>query len=145
MSPSPTESSRIAAALERRAGPQANADQHADAVVNVWREIDNALTPIIGARGLAAVHGRSLHLTSQEFAWLNNTHGSGVLTEIDFNGLRQTFTTQPMMESQAAATALLHTFHDLLASLVGAELTECLLHAIWDYPLGDHTAQNGSA
>ena len=145
MSPTPTERSRIAAALERRAGPKPNADQLADAVVTVWREIDNVLTPIIGARGLAALHGRSLYLSSLEFAWLNNAHGTAVLTEIDFDGLRRNFMTQPMMELQAGANALLHTFHDLLASLVGASLTERLLHAIWDNPSGGHAAQDVSA
>jgi len=138
------ESRRIAAALEQRAGSQANADQLADAVVMLWREINDTLTPIIGARGLAALHGRSLYLTSREYAWLNDAHGKSMLTEIDFDELRRNFTTQPMLESRAAAGVLLHTFHDLLASLVGAVLTERLLHAIWNNPFDGHAAQDVS-
>jgi hypothetical protein len=138
------ESRRFAGALARRSGPQPDAVQLADAVVTVWREIDAALAPIVGTRGLAALHGRSVYLASQQFAWLKTAHGNSVQTEIDFVGLRQTFMMQPLPESQAAATALLHTFHDLLASMVGASLTERLLHAIWDNPFGGHAAQDVS-
>ncbi len=138
------ESRRIAGALARRTGPQPNAVQLADAVVTVWREIDAALAPIIGTRGLAALHGRSVYLASKQFAWLKTASGNSVQTEIDFDGLRQTFMMQQVSESQTAANALLHTFHDLLASMVGASLTERLLHAIWDNPFGNHAAQDVS-
>ncbi len=138
------ESRRIAGALARRTGPQPDAVQLADAVVTLWREIDAALAPIVGTRGLAALHGRSVYLTSQQFAWLKTAHGNSVQTAIDFDGLRQTFMMQQLPDAQAAANALLHTFHDLLASMVGASLTERLLHAIWDNPFGDYAAQDVS-
>ncbi len=138
------ESRRIAGALARRSGPQPDAVQLADAVVTLWREIDAALAPIVGTRGLAALHGRSVYLASQQFAWLKTAHGNSVQTEIDFHGLRQTFMMQPLPDSQAAASALLLAFHDLLASMVGASLTERLLQAIWDNPFGGHAAQDVS-
>ena len=42
----------------------ADAEQLADAIVAMWLEIDQALHPIIGHRGVAALYNRSLHLTA---------------------------------------------------------------------------------
>lgn len=141
----PPENRSIAAALARRAGPQANASHVADAVVALWRDIDATLAPIIGTHGLAALHGRSLDLASREFAWVKPTRDNSVLKAIDFDALQRMFSAQPMPESQAAASTMFHCFHELLASVVGVSLTERLLHAIWDNPFGGEAAQEVSA
>lgn len=142
--PSP-QSHRIAAALVRRAGPSADASQLADAAVALWRDIDTALTPIIGTRGLAALQARSLYLASDEFGWMKDMQDTSVRTAIDYDLPRRIFMTQPMPESQAAATVTFLCFHDLLASMVGPSLTARLLDAIWDNPLGGQAAQDESA
>lgn len=139
------QSRRIAAALVRRAGPSADASQLADAAVTLWRDIDTALAPIIGTRGLAALQGRSLYLASYEFGWLKELQDHRVRTEIEYDLPRRIFMTQPMSESQAAATAMFLSFHDLLASMVGPSLTARLLDAIWDNPIGGEAAQDVSA
>jgi hypothetical protein len=139
---SPPESRRIAAALVRRAGPGADASLLADAVVALWRDIDAALTPILGSRGIAALHGRSLYLASYEFPWLKGSRDTGVLAEIDFELLRTVFVAQPVAIGQNGATAMFRCFHDLLASMVGVALTERLLHAVWDNPNGGEAAQD---
>lgn len=136
---------RIAAALVRRAGPSADASELADAAVALWRDIDTALTPIIGTRGLAALQGRSLYLASHEFGWLNDLQDTSVRTEIDYDLPRRIFMTPPISESQAAAAATFLCFHDLLASMVGPSLTARLLDAIWDNPIGGQAAQDVSA
>jgi hypothetical protein len=141
----PPEIRSISTALARRAGPQANANEFADAVVALWRDIDAALAPIIGTHGLAALHGRSLYLASREFAWLKAESVESVLKEIDFNELRRTFSAQPMQDAQAAASTVFRCFHELLTSMVGVSLTDRLLHPVWDNSFGGEAAQDVSA
>jgi hypothetical protein len=140
----PHERPRIAAAILRRAGEKPDAGQLADTVVALWREIDAALSPIIGQRGLAALHGRSLDLVAREFAWLRDARDNSVMSEIDFGVVRRMFVLRPPEESHDAALAVFRCFHDLLAGMVGESLTERLLHAIWDNPFGGQAAQDVS-
>jgi hypothetical protein len=123
------ESRRIAAPLAHRVAQDADAAQIAEAAVSIWQEIDAALTPIIGQRGVAALYRRSLYITGATHPWLAGTH-EGVPTAMDLAALKSALAQQ----NSAAAVgggALLQTFHELLASLVGPSLTERLLRSVW--------------
>ncbi|TXH34301.1 MAG: hypothetical protein E6Q92_13075 [Burkholderiaceae bacterium] len=50
----------------------------ADAAVTAWRELDAALSPIIGQRGVAALYQRSLYLTRIDYPWLAGVHQATV-------------------------------------------------------------------
>lgn len=141
---SPPDNSRYSTALLRRAGVDADASQLADAIVAVWRDIDATLTPIIGARGFAALHGRSMHLAARDFPWLIDTRENGVLAEVDFGDVRRRFIAQPVPPARNAAGMTLRCFYDLLASMIGDALTERLVQAIWDNPFGGQAAQDVS-
>lgn len=127
--PSP-ERSRIAASLVTRAGAGADVHQIADAVVVTWRDIERELTPIIGARGVAALHGRTLFLAGKECPALEGAP-SGVMTEMDLEALRSALGTSSSVDALSAGSVMFATFEDLLASMVGAALTERLLRAVW--------------
>jgi hypothetical protein len=120
-----------------------NAEQLADAVVAVWCEIDQALHPIIGHRGVAALYNRSLKLTAATFPWLAQGH-AGALAAVDATALRATLVQQAPAEAAAAGSALFETFRGLLASLLGDSLTQRLLHAVWDHTAGASPAQDDS-
>lgn len=111
-------------------GKDADAAQLADAIVSIWQEIDDALGPIIGQRGVAALHRRSLHLTSPAYPWLAGTHES-IQTAIDLAALKIVFAQQSGADAAAGAGALLQTFYELLATLVGPSLTVRLLGSVW--------------
>lgn len=124
------ESRRIAAPLAHRVAKDADAAQIAEAVVSTWQEIDAALTPIIGQRGVAALHKRSLYLTGAAHPWLAGMH-EGVQSTMDLATLKSVLAQQSSADAEAGGGALLQTFHELLASLVGPSLTERLLRSVW--------------
>ena len=115
--------------------------QVADAVVSLWREIELRLTPIIGARGVAALHGRSLFLTAREHAWLA-TGPDRVAMGMDLNALRLAVLTQDAGAALTGGGALFVNFHDLLTSMVGPALTERLLRDVWAPPSNGLPAQD---
>lgn len=135
------EGQQIAAALAHRVGKTADAAQPTDAIVSVWQEIDDALSPILGKRGVAALYRRSLHLTSPAYPWLAGPHES-IQTAIDLAALKIVFAQQSGANATAGAGALLQTFHELLATLVGPSLTERLLRSVWANSLSGPPAQD---
>jgi hypothetical protein len=64
------ESDGMAAFLTRTASDGASSRQVADAVTSAFQGIDQALTPIIGRRGVAALYKRSVHLAGRTHSWL---------------------------------------------------------------------------
>lgn len=137
------EARRIAAALAQRSGGPANAAQVADATVAVWRDIDAALTSVIGARGVAALYRRSLFLHRRGLPWL-----AGALeapdNAIDLAALKSTLAQQDSAVAAATGGATLQTFYELLTNLVGASLTERLLRTVWATLLGGTPAKDTS-
>ena len=124
---------RLPAPLAGRVGDGADAEQVADAVVAVWREIDQALHPIIGHRGVAALYSRSLSLTAAAYPWLAIDQPAAPVA-VDPSVLRAALVQQAATEAAAGGSALFHRFHALLASLVGPSLTERLLRSVWTHP-----------
>ena len=60
------EGSSITALLAPQADVALTAVQTAQAVITTWHIIDDALTPVVGARGLVALYLRALHLTASD-------------------------------------------------------------------------------
>jgi hypothetical protein len=116
--------------LASRLGADAGVEQIVDTIMAVWRETEDALSPIIGQRGVAALFHRSLKLVSATHPWLAAGLG-GALDAVDPKALRATLLQQPAAEAAAGGAALFRSFHDLLASLVGAPLTDRLLRSVW--------------
>jgi hypothetical protein len=123
--------------LTRRIGDIADADTEkvADAIVVVWLEINQALHPIIGYRGVAALFNRSIKIAIREFPWLGDGH-QGVLASVDAPALKASLLRQAPDTALAGGVVLFVTFHELLASLVGPSLTDQLLCAVWTQPSG---------
>ena len=119
------------ASLTQLAADGADALQIADSAVAVWRELDGALSPIIGRRGVAALFKRSLLLTVPEHTSLVAAHWE-VETLGDFESLRATLKQHSGADAIAINGALLQQFIDLLTTLIGESLTERLLQSVLD-------------
>ena len=130
--------------LVRRAAEGADAAQIAEAVGATWKQIDAALAPIIGQGSVAVLYMRSLHLIDAAYPWLAEMQGEGVQAPVDIASLRATLALQDSDTAAAAGGALLQTFYELLASLVGPSLTERLLRSVWENPLSGTPAQDTS-
>ena len=132
---------RWPAPLADRVADGADAEQVADAIVAVWQEIDQALHPIIGHRGVAALYNRSLNVTAATYPWLAIDQPA-VSAAVDPSGLRAALVQQAAAEAAAGGSALLHRFHELFASLVGPSLTQRLLRSVWTHPSGASPMQD---
>lgn len=132
---------RLTGALTRQAEAGEGPTQIADAVVATWHEMHAALAPIVGKVGVAALYARTLHLTAQTHPWLADAQDL-FPTSIDVEPLKFLLAQQSSVEVAAAGGAFLHTFHQLLAGLIGADLTEQLLHPVLTHRFRPDAAQD---
>ena len=119
--------------LAQRVGPGASASSVAVAFAGIWRQIDAALAPIVGQRGVAALHQRCFHLTTTPQDWRVPAPADGTLAHGPAHLqalLRNLDGDRPV----AAGDAFLNNFHALLTSLVGPSLTDRLLQPVWADP-----------
>ena len=107
-----------------------DAEQLADAAVATWHDVWIALSPVIGAAGVAALFQRSVFLRMAEYPWLANVSDPPPAGE--FNSLRRELSLQRQDEAAAANAALLQSLAQVLGNLIGASLTTRLLQPVWD-------------
>jgi len=118
--------------LGARADEDLSADQTAQTVITAWHAIDDALTPVVGSRGLVALYLRALHLTAVDPALAEG----GEPARLALNAATTPALLQALIARQSPADAaatgatFLQVFHGLLSSLVGPSLTERLLRAV---------------
>ena len=124
------EQQHIEAALMRQGGADADSAQIASAVVSIWQEIAASLSPIIGKCGVDALYQRSLYLTGRTHPWLMTAHGRSHPAAMGLDALESALTGQSSANAAAGSAALLTTFYALLSSLIGAALTERVLHSV---------------
>jgi hypothetical protein len=126
----PSRKAPLPAPLSYRIGEDARADEIADAVVAIWRDVDEALAPIIGRRGVDALCRRSLSLTASLQPVLAGGQ-EGALSSAPLAELRALLAQQSRADAAAHGSAFLQTFQELLSSLVGPLLTDRLLRSAW--------------
>jgi hypothetical protein len=119
--------------LTQLAADGADAQRIADTAVAVWQELDVALSPIIGRRGVAALFKRSVLLTAPAHPSLVAAHWD-VETGGDFESLGASLKQQSIAHAIATNGALLQQFVDLLITLIGESLTTRLLQSVLDNP-----------
>lgn len=136
------ESRRIAAALASRLGQSTDPTFVAASVVSLWRDMERVLSPIIGVRGVAALYGRTIFVTSRMHSWLGNAP-EGVQSSMDLDSLHTAISAQPRAVGIEGGSALFSTFRELLVSMVGAVLTEQLLRDVLTSSSSGHAAQDG--
>ena len=104
--------------------------------------MERALSPIIGVRGVAALYGRTIFVTSRMHSWLGNAP-EGVQSSMDLDSLHTAISAQPRAVGIEGGSALFTAFHELLVSMVGAVLTEQLLRDVLTSSSSGHAAQDG--
>jgi hypothetical protein len=129
--------------LMHRVDADAEPAQIAAAVLAIWHDIDDALTPIVGPLGLVALYRRTVHLAAAQHPWLAG-RDEGVLTDTDPAVLKSVLAQRSSTEAAAGGSAFLNTFHELLASLIGPSLTARLLRSVWEPPSSGSAAQDTS-
>jgi hypothetical protein len=125
------ESSRFTAALTQRVAEDANSRQIADAIGAMWADIEGALQPVLGRRGVAALFKRTLHLTATRHPWLAALKAGDADSAVDLVELTELFAQQSPPAVAEAGCTLFTLFRDLLTTLIGDRLSERLLQAAW--------------
>ncbi len=125
------ESSRLTAPLALRVAKGADSRQIADAIGAMWTDLELTLQPVFGRRGVAALFKRSLHRTASRHVWLEAAKVAGEEGVCGLPELQALFAAQPPAQALEAGGMLFMTFRELLTSLIGAQLTEQLLQAVW--------------
>ncbi|RYZ90455.1 MAG: hypothetical protein EOO68_24565 [Moraxellaceae bacterium] len=124
-----------------RAAQQASVGQIATAAATTWREIDTALSPIIGQRGVNALFKRSIHLTKVIHPSLATVRETLILPG-EFTLLHAMLVEESNTQAVLINSALLNTFHELICNLIGESLTRQLLHSVVDTPSSGNSAQD---
>jgi hypothetical protein len=120
----------IRTTLEHRAKSLPDANATSEATAAIWRVVETQLVPVIGARGLDVLFRRALHETTTAFPWLAASVDRGGSAS-PLPSLMACLATQHTAAAAEAAYALLFTFTELLATLIGEPLTERLLAPVW--------------
>lgn len=137
------ESRQIVASLAHRVGPDADIARIAQAIISTLRDMEVALTPIIGQQGVAALYRRSLHLCASTHPRLAITRDK-VPTGMDLTALKSVIVEQSDADALFFGEVLLTTFYDLLSTLIGPSLTARLLRGMWEPSMSDTHSQENS-
>ncbi|MDN3923274.1 hypothetical protein [Roseateles violae] len=127
--------------LARRAGEAPDSQAVAQALVGVWADIEDALHPVIGQRGLTALFRRCAHLGVADFPFLAALD-SGAPDQVDRGEILALFGGLPPAQALDAGSLLLLSFRELLSTLIGPGLTERLLQSVWSPPSSGSSAQD---
>ena len=124
---------RLTAPLAGRVEDDSRSDQVAAACGALWLELDAALSPIIGMRGVSALGQRSWHLACAVHPWLAEQRRTGP-APFDAALLVSLLAQCSSDDAAAAADTFLQTLRELLVSLIGIALTQRLLGVAWVSP-----------
>ena len=94
-------------------------------------DIESALQPIVGRRGVAALFKRTVHLAAAQYPWLAPLKEDSDDTATTVDQLKAAFAAQPAPLAAEAGSVLFASFRELLTSLIGAGLSERLLQTAW--------------
>lgn len=132
---------RIAAFLEGGVSAGASSEEVAALVATTFLGLEQALAPIVGQRGMAALYKRSLHLSRPLHPWLP-ANAQGSESGMDVAALTTALSKRTSAEAASAGTQLLDSFRALLTTLIGESLTERLLRPVWATLLSGPSARD---
>lgn len=122
--------------LERMARDGAEPALIAEEVAQVWMRVDAALRPIVGAKGVMALYGRSRQLAARQRPWLGTDEAASANWKLmDLSALRAQVAAQSAQEAVHASLAHLEQFDRLLGALIGEALKDQLLAPAWLAPV----------
>lgn len=112
----------------------------ADAAVARWESMVDALMPVLGKRGVAALYRRTLDVAGRTHPCLLLARETA--DHVRFEQLHQVLLAQPANQAAMATDASIQTFHELLNSLIGIALTQKLLGSLWSPTFSGSPVQN---
>lgn len=123
---------RISACLAHRGNGSTEVSQVADAMTSMFEDTYTALTPIIGRKGVAALHRRSLHLCISKHPLLGDGYKM-LVVGMDLQAFKALLAQHSKADALLFSEENLKTFYELLAALVGPPLAQRLLLDVWEH------------
>ncbi len=106
-----------------------NPEKVVDVAIKLWEQMATEIILIVGESGFNSLYSRSIFLTQSTFPWVGTSLKS--LTDQRFAELKMDFEGQTPAQASEANCLLLITFTDILASLIGEQLTTTILSSAW--------------
>jgi hypothetical protein len=106
-----------------------NTEKVADTAIILWEKLAAQIISVVGEDGFNTLYERSVFLNQSIFPWL-----PGLLsckTDQRFTGLKMSLEAQTPEQASTANSLLLITFTDILALLIGEQLTSHILSLAW--------------
>ena len=110
------------------------------AIIRLWEQLAPELISIIGEGGFKPIYARSICLAGKQHAWLLPCAAKPAVGE-RFTELAACLQAQDALNARQAGLDLFSIFLDVLASLVGEELTTHLLHSAWSNKISATSAK----
>lgn len=130
----------IARMLTPRPQETDNAKAIADQAVWSWERIAFHLTPLIGQAGFQSLYLRAVHMSLPSCPTITPLK-RGSSTEDLFQRLRDDLALLDNVTTAFCSNVLMNTFLELLASMIGEQLTTQILHSAWSHPPEASAAQ----
>ncbi|MEO8343507.1 MAG: hypothetical protein ABI536_06770 [Gallionella sp.] len=102
----------------------------ADAAINIWRLMASEIISIVGESGFNSLYARSLFIARPEFPWLAEA-AHAVHADSRFTELKNSFENKTPAQITKANLQLLIVFTDIVASVIGEQLTMSILRSAW--------------
>ncbi len=102
----------------------------AAAAINLWEQMATQLISLVGEDGFNSLYTRSVFLSQSIFPWLAAS-SLPPRTDHRFANLKTSLDGQTPAQVIKANSFLLITFTDILASLIGEQLTARILRTAW--------------
>ncbi len=109
----------------------AHTEHVADAAIVLWMQMATPLISLVGEAGFNSLYARSVYLTQVTFPWIPPCAPSAPMDQ-RFAELKMSLAGQTPALAREANSQLLITFTDILAALIGEELTISILRLAWD-------------
>ena len=108
----------------------------ADAAINLWEQMTTQIISIVGEGGFNSLYARSVYLTQATFPWLSPAPAKHQFAQLKASLEGQT----PALASEANHLLLI-TFTDILATLIGEQLTTSILRSAWGNDVSDRAGK----
>ena len=105
-------------------------DATAKVTAALWTPLATEITSIIGKGGFDSLYSRCIYLVAVKFPWLALSLSTQPANS-RFADLQTTLEGRDAAEAGEASIALLITFLDILATLIGESLTSTILRSAW--------------
>ena len=102
-----------------------------DATLHLWEQLAPQLISIIGEGGFKPLYTRSLRLAARQHPWIATDPTKSSAIHQRFTDLQACLRAQDATHARLGSLALFTIFLNILASLIGEELTTYLLHSAW--------------